>query len=57
MTASGNTWTASGVDEGYYLIEGVGGKNLIAATTDISINEKNSYPTIDKEVTDNYSFH
>jgi fimbrial isopeptide formation D2 family protein/LPXTG-motif cell wall-anchored protein len=51
MSENGASWTA-GVDEGYYVIAGSEGKNLVAATTDISINEKNSYPTIDKKEKD-----
>ena len=42
------SWTANGLPEGYYLLKGSEGQNLIAATTNIDINEKNSYPTIDK---------
>ena len=49
---AGASWTAS-VDKGYYVIEGDVGDNLIAATTDISINEKNDYPPQDKTQTDN----
>ena len=48
----GTKWTASGLDKGYYLISGSEGLNLVAATTDISIDEKNSYPTIVKEQKD-----
>ena len=51
VSADGDTWTAE-VAEGYYVIEGSEGKNLVAATTDISIAEKNSYPTIDKQEKD-----
>ena len=48
----GTKWTASGLDKGYYLISGSEGLNLVAATTDISIDEKNSYPTIVKKQKD-----
>ncbi|MBQ9662783.1 MAG: isopeptide-forming domain-containing fimbrial protein [Oscillospiraceae bacterium] len=41
-------WTAT-VPAGYYLIGSSEGQNLVAATTDITINEKNSYPTVDKK--------
>lgn len=51
IAVSGATWTAS-VDEGYYVISGSEGANLVAATANISINEKNSYPTIDKKQSD-----
>ena len=62
--ASGK-WTAT-VEEGYYLVVSVNedgdaqgtGANLVAATTDIDIKEKNSYPPQDKtqkdEDTDDY---
>ena len=48
---STKTWSKT-VSEGYYVIEGSEGKNLVAATTNISIKEKNSYPTIDKKQND-----
>jgi fimbrial isopeptide formation D2 family protein/LPXTG-motif cell wall-anchored protein len=51
MTVSGTSWTAD-VVPGYYLIKGSEGANLVAATTDITINEKNAYPTIDKKQAD-----
>ena len=41
-------WTSGNIDAGYYLIEGATGKNLVAATSDININEKNTYPPQDK---------
>ncbi len=57
-------WAAT-VDEGYYLIASVllneagtavtelgAGANLVAATTDINIQEKNSYPPLDKTEAD-----
>ena len=44
-------WTAE-VPAGYYLVASSEGQNLVAATTDITINEKNSYPTIDKKQND-----
>ena len=47
-----NEWIATDLEEGYYLISGSEGKNLVAATTNIVINEKNSYPTIDKKQKD-----
>ena len=57
--ASGDTpatpstsWTASDLPEGYYLLVSDTGENLIAATTDITVNEKNSYPTVDKKQKD-----
>ena len=36
------------VIKGYYVLESVAGKNLIAATTDINVYEKNEYPPLDK---------
>ena len=52
MTFNGSSaWTAS-VDKGYYVIESDVGDNLIAATTDITINEKNDYPPLDKTQAD-----
>ncbi len=45
------TWSAT-VTPGYYIIESIAGKNLIAATSDITINEKNAYPPIDKTQAD-----
>jgi fimbrial isopeptide formation D2 family protein/LPXTG-motif cell wall-anchored protein len=51
LTQSGTTWSAE-VDPGYYVIEGATGNNLIAATTDIEIAEKNTYPSIDKTQND-----
>lgn len=38
------------VEIGYYLITSSLGSNLILATTDIEINEKNDYPTVDKKI-------
>ena len=45
--ASGETVDA---EAGYYLIESPLGSNLILATTNIEITEKNNYPTVDKAV-------
>ena len=45
-------WSASGLDKGYYIIESVAGDNLIAATTDVTIKEKNDYPPNDKTQAD-----
>jgi len=47
LTFSNGKWTAD-VDEGYYVISGDSGNNLVAATTNMTINEKNSYPPLDK---------
>ena len=54
MTAdvANGKWTATGLDAGYYIIQGGAGANLIAATTDINIDEKNTYPSLDKTQTD-----
>lgn len=52
MTFNGSSaWTAS-VDKGYYVIKSDVGDNLVAATTDITINEKNDYPPLDKTQAD-----
>lgn len=45
-------WSATGLDKGYYILESVAGANLIAATTDIDVKEKNDYPPIDKTQAD-----
>ena len=45
-----NSGTQTSVDPGYYLITSSLGSNLILATTDININEKNNYPSITKAV-------
>ena len=45
-------WTATGLEDGYYLITSDTGNNLVAATGDINIKEKNSYPPIDKTQAD-----
>ena len=52
LTSSGGEWTSGNIDAGYYLIQGNTGNNLIAATTDITINEKNAYPPQDKQQKD-----
>lgn len=49
--ATNEEWTAE-VVKGYYLLKGTEGANLVAATTNIDIKEKNSYPTIKKEQKD-----
>lgn len=41
---------ATTVYEGYYLIQSSLGTNLVLATSDITITEKNDYPTLDKNV-------
>jgi fimbrial isopeptide formation D2 family protein/LPXTG-motif cell wall-anchored protein len=45
-------WEATGLDKGYYLIVGDSGANLVLATTDIEIKEKNVYPPVDKTQAD-----
>lgn len=42
--------TKTPVDDGYYLITSTLGTNLILATSDIAITEKNDYPKDDKKV-------
>ena len=48
----GTGWTSGDIDAGYYLVEGATGKNLVAATTDVTITEKNTYPPLDKTQAD-----
>ncbi len=43
------TGTATEADPGYYLFISPLGENLVLATTDITIEEKNDYPTVTKE--------
>ena len=50
-SASDKKWSAK-VEKGYYLIVSDTGANLVAATTDINISEKNDYPPIDKTQAD-----
>ena len=45
-------WTATDLEDGYYLLSSDTGNNLIAATGDINVNEKNDYPPITKEQKD-----
>ena len=52
LTFADGKWTATGLEKGYYLVESATGKNLIAATTDVKINEKNAYPPLDKTQAD-----
>ncbi|MBR6443356.1 MAG: isopeptide-forming domain-containing fimbrial protein [Clostridia bacterium] len=55
MTSDSGTATET-VDDGYWLIESTLGTSLILATTNITINTKNSYPTAEKSVKEtNYS--
>jgi len=50
---SAKAWKSeANIDAGYYLVEGATGKNLVAATTDVTINEKNTYPPLDKTQSD-----
>jgi len=51
MTFADGKWTAE-VEKGYYVLSSDTGDNVIAATTDITVNEKNDYPPIKKEQTD-----
>lgn len=44
--------TATDADEGYYLITSTLGSALILATTDITVTDKNTYPTLTKTVAD-----
>jgi fimbrial isopeptide formation D2 family protein/LPXTG-motif cell wall-anchored protein len=46
------TWGKDGLEKGYYVLESEAGKNLIAATTDVTVNEKNDYPPLDKTQAD-----
>ena len=49
---SAKKWEATGLDAGYYLLESNTGDNLVAATSDIAIKEKNAYPPLDKTQAD-----
>ena len=51
MTFADGKWTAD-VEIGYYVISSDTGDNVIAATTDITVNEKNDYPPLVKKETD-----
>ena len=52
LTFSNGEWTSGDIAPGYYVIDSNLGKNLIAATSDISIDEKNDYPSLDKTQAD-----
>lgn len=52
LTFSNGSWTSGTIADGYYVVSGSTGKNLVAATTDISITEKNVYPPLDKTQAD-----
>ena len=45
------------VDKGYYLIESNLGSNLILATTDMDLVEKNTYPSATKQLTNSTDDH
>ncbi len=50
VTSSANPVEITGLADGYYLIEASNGQNLVVQTIgDVEINEKNDYPTVDKE--------
>ena len=51
FTGSGTTaaWTKDGLEKGYYVLSSEAGDNLIAATTDVDVKEKNEYPPLDKK--------
>ena len=51
MNFANGKWTAD-VEIGYYVLSSDTGDNVIAATTDITVNEKNDYPPITKEQVD-----
>ena len=46
------TWKATGLAEGYYVLSSDTGDNLVAATSDIAVKEKNDYPPQDKTQAD-----
>ena len=51
QTTVGGTATADNLDPGYYLITSTLGDELVVQTlADVTINTKNDYPTVDKEV-------
>ncbi|MBO5543890.1 MAG: isopeptide-forming domain-containing fimbrial protein [Oscillospiraceae bacterium] len=49
--ATAKAWSAT-VSEGYYILESDTGDNLIAATTNVDVKEKNDYPPQDKTQAD-----
>ena len=52
LTFASGEWTSGTIDAGYYVIKSDTGANLVAATTDIEIDEKNSYPPVVKKQAD-----
>ena len=48
LTFADSKWSASGLDKGYYVLVSAVGENVIAATTDVDVKEKISYPPLDK---------
>ena len=48
LTQTGTAVSDTTVDPGYYLIKSSAGANLVLATTNIAITEKNKYPTSNK---------
>lgn len=46
-------WTSGNIDKGYYLVNSEdSGSNLILATTDMTLHEKSTYPSVDKKQND-----
>ena len=54
FSGSGDTaaWSKNGLTKGYYVLSSEAGNNLIAATTDVVVKEKNDYPPLDKTQAD-----
>jgi len=50
MTSNASGVATETVADGYWLIDSTLGTNLVLATSNITINTKNSYPTTEKEV-------
>jgi len=52
FTMTGTSVTESGLEAGYYLITASNGSVIVAQTlADVTINEKNTYPGVDKKIT------
>jgi len=53
MAYADKKWTASGLTDGYYIVKGDTGANLVAVTgDDIEIKSKNTYPPVEKTQAD-----
>ena len=52
FNTSTSKWESGTIANGYYVVKGEAGSNLIAATSDINIKEKMEYPPLDKTQAD-----